>query len=281
MMNFSFIYEHNLSPFLFHIGDFGIRWYSVMYMLGFAFTYWFYAYVLLPQGELKLEKKDIPDIILYAFIGLLIGARTVYMLFYNLPALLENPLTYVQVWNGGLSFHGGLIGVIVALSIFIKYKHLPLLRTADRLILPVPIALFLGRIGNFINGELYGKPVDPDTVPFCVLFPDGGESCRVPSQLIEAAGEGLILFLILLLFFYRTPKWARASAENRRPKNGSVFALFLLLYGIVRFAIEYLREPDSQLGLIWNSFSMGQLLSLPMIAIGLTLFLYSMHHKNI
>lgn len=230
---------------------------------------------------MPLALKDLPDLILYAFVGLLVGARTVYMVFYNLPVLLENPLSYFQVWNGGLSFHGGLLGIIIALFIFLKKKGAPILYTADRLILPIPFTLFLGRIGNFINGELYGKPVDPNSVPFCVYFPTGGDVCRIPSQLIEAAGEGLILFIILLLLFFRPPIFmSTLSAVARRAKAGSVFSIFLILYGVVRFFIEYLREPDSQLGLIWNMFSMGQLLSLPMIIVGLGLLIYSLRSSR-
>ncbi len=264
------VYQHDLSPFIIEIGSFGIRWYSLMYIFGFSFSYWFYKYILTPRKEMPVELKDLSDLIIYAFIGLLLGARTVYMVFYNTTMLLQDPLSFFQVWNGGLSFHGGLIGVIVALSIFLKRKKLPILHTADRLILPIPLTLFFGRIGNFINGELYGKPVDPNSTPFCVVFPTGGDVCRIPSQLLEALGEGLLLFAVLLFLFF--------GVRNR--KDGSIFSAFLIGYGIVRFLIEYVREPDAQLGLLWNSMSMGQVLCLPMIIIGVAILIYSFRKQQ-
>ena len=264
------VYQHNLSPFIFEIGSFGIRWYSLMYIIGFSFAYCFYKYILTPRQEMPVALKDLSDLIIYAFLGLLIGARTVYMVFYNTSVLLQDPLSFFQVWNGGLSFHGGLIGVIIALSIFLKQKKLPILYTADRLILPIPLTLFFGRIGNFINGELYGKPVDPSSTPFCVVFPTGGDVCRIPSQLLEAVGEGLLLFAVLLFLFFKVSK---------KP-NGAVFSAFLIGYGIVRFLIEYVREPDAQIGLLWSSISMGQLLSLPMILAGLVIVIYSFRKQQ-
>ncbi len=264
MTPISLVFYHNLSPILLQLGPVAIRWYSLMYILGFVLCYMTYRRFA-KQGLLALTKDEISDLIVVAFLGLLLGARTVYMLFYNFSELLANPFSYFEVWNGGLSFHGALLGIIIAIAWYLRAKKKPILSIGDLLILPVPLTLFLGRIGNFINGELYGKPVDPDSYPLCVVFPMGGASCRIPSQLFEALGEGLILFVILWVLYFKT---------SLKKQPGAIFGVFLLGYGIVRFMVEYLREPDSQLGLLWGVMSMGQLLSLPMIIAGITILIW-------
>lgn len=251
----------DISPFIFQIGSFGIRWYSVMYLIGFLIAWGYYRFILLPKGEFPISKEKIPDMLFYAFIGLLIGARTFYMVFYNLPGLVGNPLSFFEVWKGGLSFHGGLFGVVVAMYFFAKYHALSPLFFGDRLILPIPLALFFGRIGNFINGELYGRAVSPEVFPWCMVFPAGGSVCRYPSQLFEAIGEGILIFIFINIAFW----------YGLKKRTGATLGLFLICYGLVRMMLEFTREPDAQLGFLFQYFSMGQLLSIPLILIGLIL----------
>lgn len=235
-----------------------------MYILGFAGSYAVYRYFQ-KKGYLKLSQEDISNLIVIAFLSLLIGARTFYVLFYNFSYFLANPLSYFEVWKGGLSFHGALVGIIIGVAWYLWKKQIPILPTADLLILPIPFALFFGRLGNFINGELFGRIVSPDAIPFCVVFPAGGPECRIPSQLLEASGEGLLLGLLLWLLYFKTPL---------RNKPGVIFGLFLAGYGVIRFLIEYVRQPDSQVGLLWDVISMGQLLCLPMIIAGIAVMFW-------
>lgn len=252
-----------ISPYIIQFGNFGIRWYSMMYLLSFLFSYLFYKHILIKRRDFPLKAEALSDMLFYAFLGLLIGARTFYMLFYNFSSLLSDPLSYFAVWNGGLSFHGGLLGVIIAMYFFARKHGISPLHFGDRLILPIPFALFLGRIGNFINGELYGRAVSAAEFPWCIVFPMGGNICRYPSQLFEALGEGLFLFIILLVCYFL----------GLRKKSGATLGLFLLLYGLVRSSLEFTREPDAQVGFLFQYFSMGQFLSLPLILIGLILIL--------
>ncbi|MFN7160958.1 MAG: prolipoprotein diacylglyceryl transferase [Candidatus Gracilibacteria bacterium] len=251
----------DISPFIIQIGNFGIRWYSMMYLIGFILAWIYYSFILLPKGEFPVKKENIPDMLFYAFIGLLIGARTFYMFFYNLEGLLNNPLSFFEVWNGGLSFHGGLLGVVTAMYIFAKKNNFSPLYLGDRIILPIPLALFFGRIGNFINGELYGRVVSPDTFSWCVVFPAGGDVCRYPSQLFEAVGEGLLIFIIINIAFW----------IGLKKRIGATLGLFFVCYGVIRMLLEFTREPDAQIGFLFQYFSMGQLLSIPLILIGLIL----------
>lgn len=253
----------DISPFIIQIGSFGIRWYSVMYLIGFALAWGYYRHILLPRGLFPLKKEQIPDLLFYAFIGLILGARIFYMVFYNHTVLFQNPLSFFEIWKGGLSFHGGLLGVITSVYIYSRSLKIPPLSFGDALILPIPLALFFGRIGNFINGELYGRIVSKAEFTYCVIFPTGGPSCRYPSQLFESLGEGLLLFLILNLAFWL----------GLRKKAGATLGLFLVGYASIRMLLEFTREPDSQVGFLFQYFSMGQLLSLPLLLIGLLLLL--------
>ena len=258
-------YVHALNPVLFSFGPLTVRWYGLAYVFGFLFAWWYYRQVLAKKTDFPLEEKQIPDLILFALIGLLIGARTVYMLVYNLDAFLAAPQSFFFVWEGGLSFHGALIGVIIAIALYLRMHKKPIAFMADRLILPVPLALFFGRITNFINGELIGRPFTDGSFPICIQYPP--ESiCRYPSQLLQGLTEGLLLFVILQILFWCTPL-------SRKP--GAVFGSFLALYGLFRFFTEYLRAPDPQLGLIGNTLSMGQLLCLPMILFGIGCVVYA------
>lgn len=265
-------YVYNLQPVLFSIGPIAVRWYGLAYVFGFLFAWWFYEKVLAPRNLLGFETKKLPDILLVALAGLLIGARSVYMLVYNFDAFIAAPARIFFIWEGGLSFHGALLGIVCALALYAKWQELPILRTADRLILPIPFALFFGRIANFINGELIGRPFTDGSFPICIKYPPE-TLCRYPSQMIQGLTEGLLLFFILQLLFWCTPL---------RKRPGVIFGLFFLLYGLFRFFTEYLRAPDPQVGFLWNTITMGQLLCIIMMIIGLVLvsFAYTNRNKN-
>lgn len=203
------------------------------------------------QGKFKGEV--LLDFLGYVALGLVVGGRLGYVLFYNLNFYIENPLEIFALWKGGLSFHGGFIGVVLTGIWFAKRRSIPFYEMADTAVVPLPIGLGLGRIGNFINGELFGRPTQ---VPWCMVFPNGGPQCRHPSQLYEAFLEGLVLFAVM---------WV----VGRRAKHPGVpFWTFVTLYGVARFLVEFTREPDPQLGLVMGPLSMGQLLSIPMILLG-------------
>jgi phosphatidylglycerol:prolipoprotein diacylglycerol transferase len=194
------------------------------------------------------------DMIVFGAMGVFLGGRLGYVLFYNLPYYLQNPLKIVAVWEGGMSFHGGLIGVMAALILFSYRRGIPFVTIADLAAAATPIGLGFGRMGNFINGELFGRPTD---VPWCMVFPAGGPDCRHPSQLYEATLEGVLLFTVLWVI-------------SRRPiPPGTLSGTFLVGYGLSRVIVEFFREPDSQMGFIFDHVSMGQLLSSPMILIGI------------
>jgi phosphatidylglycerol:prolipoprotein diacylglycerol transferase len=251
-------YPH-IHPDLFQIGSLHVRWYGLMYALGF-----FAAYLLIPRQEraksIGLRGSLLDALLFYVFIGLVAGARLGYILFYqymHLADFVHQPLEIIAVWHGGMSFHGGLVGTVVAGWWFCRRKGLPFLAVADSVIVAAPIGLGLGRIGNFINGELYGRVTQ---LPWVMIFPGGGPYPRHPSQLYEAFAEGLVLFIALWL------------VRKRRFPDGMMVALFFFLYGLFRFFIEFTREPDSQLGLILGVFSMGQLLCMVMVAAALLIY---------
>jgi phosphatidylglycerol:prolipoprotein diacylglycerol transferase len=242
----------DIPPTIFKIGPVQVRWYGLMYIFGFFSGYWILRY-LAQRRNMAFGKDRIVDFLSYAAIGVIGGGRIGYILFYNLGFYLQHPLKVFFLWEGGLSFHGGLIGVMIAGAFFCRRHGYAFYDIADIAVIPLPIGLGLGRIGNFINGELYGRPTD---VPWCMVFPGGGPQCRHPSQLYESFLEGLLLFGIL--FWMGRKEW---------PK-GVIFWSFLSLYGIFRFFVEFFRQPDQQLGLIVGPFSMGQCLSLPMALLG-------------
>lgn len=273
------IYTHNLDPAIFKLGQLQPRWYAVMYILGFIF-----AYLIISRHPkfkaLGKTKDDAMDLLTYGFVGVLAGGRLGYVLFYNLQQYLANPLEILKIWSGGMSFHGGLIGSILAIAFYARKKKIPILTMFDIAALPTPIGLFFGRLGNFINGELWGKPTDGSWgVRFKDVYkdPQGNPLVdaqgnfapqhgvpRHPTQLYEAALEGLLLFFILWL----------ATHFGKKLKPGSVGALFLLGYGCARFAVEFNRLPDSQLGYLYGGWlTMGHLLSAPMILGGLIMLL--------
>ena len=242
----------NIDPVLISIGPISLRWYGLMYMVGFAFALWLANRRADASGGVW-TRKHVSDLLFAAFLGIMLGGRIGYVLFYQFDRFIQNPVYLFQVWKGGMSFHGGLIGVCLALLWYAQKNDRTFLEVGDFLAPLVPFGLGMGRIGNFINGELWGRVTD---VPWAIVFPSGGPLPRHPSQLYEFALEGVALFIILNWFI-----------QKRRP-TGAVSGLFLLGYGTFRFLVEYVREPDAHLGLFGGFISMGQILSSPMIIIG-------------
>jgi phosphatidylglycerol:prolipoprotein diacylglycerol transferase len=250
-------YPH-IDPVLIRVGPFAVRWYGIMYLLGFAASYVLVRYQI-KKKNLPITAQHVDSLYSYLVLGLIIGARVGYILFYNLPDYLAHPLEVFAVWHGGMSFHGGLIGSVAAGALFCRRYHQDFWQTADLIIVTAPIGLGLGRLGNFINGELFGRVTN---VPWAMIFPDGGPLPRHPSQLYEFSLEGVILFLIL---------WFLKETNH---KSGAMTALFLVFYGAFRFFLEFFREPDPQLGFIAGPFTMGQILSAATILAGVAIFLY-------
>lgn len=242
----------NINPNIVKIGPFALRWYGLMYVAGFVAAYFL---IRRQPGarRMGLQGNALQDLFLYMIIGLVVGARLGYVLFYqfnNFGQYLHNPLEIIAVWHGGMSFHGGLLGTLLAGALFCRRHKFPFWEAADVVIVTAPIGLFLGRLGNFINGELFGRI---STVPWAMVFPGGGPQARHPSQLYEALLEGVLLFSIL---------W---KLKDRQFKPGAMVSFFLGGYGILRFIVEFFREPDPQIGLLSGVFSMGQMLCLAMI----------------
>jgi phosphatidylglycerol:prolipoprotein diacylglycerol transferase len=255
-----------INPIAFSIGPLSVHWYGLMYLIGFTAAWSALAYRIKYSAVARgFTMPELSDILFYAALGTIIGGRLGYMIFYVREELFNHPLSTFQIWQGGMSFHGGLIGVIVSLSLWGYKKNKFLGDIADFVIPAVPLGLAAGRIGNFINGELWGRVTD---VPWGMVFPNGGSDPRHPSQLYEFFLEGIVLFFILWLFSMKPrPRWA-------------VFGLFLICYGCFRIFIEFFREPDPQLGFIaWGWLTQGQLLSVPMIAIGLGMMVWA-YQKN-
>jgi phosphatidylglycerol---prolipoprotein diacylglyceryl transferase len=247
-----------IDPYIFRIGKFGLSWYAFIYLFGFVIGY-FVVRRRYRRGYVYLERADDLSLLAsYEFYGVVLGARIFYILFYNLSYYLENPMEIPAIWHGGLSFHGGLVGGIVALWLFCRRHHGRMLQLMDNIGLAVPLALGLGRVANFINGELYGRV---SHVPWAMVFPRGGPEPRHPSQLYEALLEGPVLFFLMW--------WV----STKRPRDGSVAAVGVMGYGVIRFFVEFFREPDPQLGEVWGPFSMGQIMSLAMVLVGLVFLL--------
>jgi len=242
----------NIDPVIIKVGLLSVRWYGVMYLIGFASSYLLVGYQI-SKRKLGMGMKDIESLYSSLILGLVIGGRLGYVLFYNLSDYIRNPIEIFAVWHGGMSFHGGLIGSIIAGVIFCRRHRMDFWRVSDLIIVTVPIGLGLGRLANFINGELYGRVTD---VPWGMVFPSGGPLPRHPSQLYESLLEGVTLFTILWFL------------KDRDLKPGLLTSLFLILYGVFRFFVELFREPDQQLGFILGPFTMGQTLSAIMISVG-------------
>lgn len=258
-----------LDPVAISFGPLQVRWYGLMYLLGFV-AFYFLGVRRARLAWQKIEESQVADLLFYGVIGIIVGGRAGYVLFYNFPAFAHDPLMLFRVWEGGMSFHGGLLGAVVALSVFARGRGLGFLQAADFAAPLVPIGLGAGRIGNFINGELWGRATD---LPWAMVFPAAGNVARHPSQLYEFLLEGVVLFAIL--WFY----------SSRPRRAGAVSGAFALLYAGMRFAVEFVREPDAHIGYIaWGWLTMGQLLSLPLAAAGVALIAFGVradeHHTR-
>ena len=257
----------HLSPVAFQAGPFTIRWYGLAYMAGIILGWW-YLTKLIEQPGAPMARRHADDFIFYATLGIILGGRIGYILFYGqspapgVPGLLASPQDWYKLWDGGMSFHGGALGVVLAIWWLTRRNNLSMLRFLDYVACSAPFGLFLVRLANFVNGELWGRPTD---APWGVVFPhtvDAGlpEPARHPSQLYEAGLEGIFLFLILSYLFWRT---------DARYKPGLLLGVFLISYGASRFFVEFFRQPDAQLGVLPWGMSMGQTLSAPMVFVGL------------
>ncbi|NYT43819.1 prolipoprotein diacylglyceryl transferase [Alcaligenaceae bacterium] len=254
-----------IDPVALQIGPIAIHWYGLMYLIGFALV-WILGRWRITHGKTDLTLRDLEDLIFYCVLGVVIGGRLGYVLFYKPGDYLHKPLEVLYLWEGGMSFHGGLVGVIVVLMLFARKRNKSLLEVGDFIAPLIPLGLGAGRLGNFINGELWGRPTD---VPWAMVFPQSGDGlARHPSQLYEMGLEGFALFA-LVWWFARKPH-----------RTGQVSAVFLAGYGVFRFLVEYTREPDYYLGLLAGGLTMGQLLSLPMIAAGILIFVLSSRKSN-
>ena len=254
----------DIDPIAFQFGFIAIRWYSLAYIFGLIGA-WGLALKMSRISQSPFTVLKIDDFLVWATFGIIIGGRLGYVLFYNLRYFLEFPLHILALWEGGMSFHGGLLGVVIATFLFAWKKQVPPLAIGDIIVCVAPIGLFLGRLANFINGELFGRI--SHSVPWVMVFPGGGPEPRHPSQLYEATMEGIVLFIILNVLWWFVPKY--------RERTGFLSGLFFILYALFRFGLEFFREPDAHLGFIWQHLSMGQLLCLPMFLFGLWLILRS------
>jgi phosphatidylglycerol:prolipoprotein diacylglycerol transferase len=255
------MFYNNIDPVLFNLGPLEIRYYGIIYALGFVITYFFLLYFV-RIGKLKLKEEDVGDLLLYLLIGVVVGARLFEVLFYNLPFFLENPLEIFMLWHGGLSFHGGLVGAAVVVFVFCKKRKVKFYDIADATVFPVALALMLGRFGNFINSELYGKVT---SVPWCVKFKDV-DGCRHPSQIYESF-KNLVIFGVL--WFMKDKKF-----NGKKLPSGFFFWSFVLLYAVLRFVIEFVKQPTVQVGI----FTMGQVLCMAMFVVG-AFFMYKILKK--
>ena len=248
--------QPSIDPILISLGFLDIRWYSLSYIFTFIF-----GSILIKKLNKKslhnLSDIQIDKFFVWAVLGVIIGGRVGYVLFYQLQLFFQDPLYIFQIWKGGMSFHGGLIGMILAIYLFAKQNNLSFFYLSDLVSIVAPIGLFLGRISNFINTELYGRITD---FPFAIIYPLIDNNPRHPSQLYEAFFEGVVLFIILYLIFIK---------NSKKYSAGIISAYFLILYSIFRFLIEFLREPDLHLGLYLNYFSMGQILCIPIFFAGI------------
>ena len=255
------MYIHNLNPIIFDFGILSLKWYSLAYLFGIIFGWWYGKKIILfinnkYNNNFKLDLFD--DYITYVIISIIIGGRLGYVLFYNLSYFISNPIEIFFIWKGGMSFHGGLLGIIAATMLFSKRRNFDKMVLLDVVSCVAPIGIFFGRLANFINGELYGKPTD---LPWAVIFPLIDDFGRHPSQIYEAFLEGALLFLILNLIIKKMPY-----------KRGVCAAAFLIFYSLFRIFSEFFREPDLQIGYIFNYVSMGSLLSFFMFCIGIAMY---------
>ena len=252
------MYTHNLDPVLLDFGFIAIRWYSLAYIFGILLGWWFGKKIIIhisKSFDCKFNIKEFDDLITYIIISLIIGGRLGYIVFYNFEYYFSNPLEIVKIWEGGMSFHGALIGIIFGTYLFSLKRNIPVFFLLDVIACVSPIGIFLGRVANFINGELIGKVT---TLNWGVIFPAVDMLPRHPSQLYEAVLEGVLIFLILNIVIFK-----------KKYSLGTCSYLFLICYGFLRIIAEFFREPDIQIGYLLNLFSMGTILSFLMIISGL------------
>lgn len=254
----------DIDPVAVHLGPLQVHWYGLMYLIGFLGAWWLGVYRA-KRPDSAWQAQEIADLLFYGALGVILGGRIGYVLFYNFSYYLNHPIEVFYIWTGGMSFHGGLLGVIVAMWLYARRTHRSFFTVADFVALLTPLGLGAGRLGNFINHELWGNVT---TVPWAMVFPNAGPLPRHPSQLYEFFLEGIALFIILWVY-----------ARKPRP-SAAVSGLFLLSYGSFRFLVEFVRQPDSQLGyLAFDWVTMGQVLSLPMIIIGISMLIWA--HKRV
>lgn len=256
-------YPH-IDPVALSLGPFEIRWYALAYLGGFLLGWAYGVYMARLEPGKRPSRDDIDEFIPWAVVGVILGGRLGYVLFYQPGLYLSDPFAILKVWQGGMSFHGGVLGVITALLSFSLLRKVPLLRLSDIFCTAAPMGICFGRLANFVNGELYGRVTD---APWGMVFPGGGDLPRHPSQLYEAALEGIVLLSVLCALVH-------IRAVRNRP--GILTGVFLAGYGMARFTVEFFREPDFYLGLYWNALSMGQVLSLPMVLLGAGVIFYAL-----
>jgi phosphatidylglycerol:prolipoprotein diacylglycerol transferase len=259
-----------IDPVLISIGPLAIRWYALAYIGGILIG-WVYARALIRSeklwgGPAPMTTEDFDDFILWVTLGIVLGGRLGYVLFYNPAHYLAHPFQILQLWTGGMSFHGGFLGCVVAVMAFGWKRKVSILSLGDLTCAGAPVGLFLGRLANFINGELWGRVTD---VPWAIVFPHGGPLPRHPSQLYEAVLEGLVLFALLY--------WLIRRGALQRP--GLILGAFALLYSLARGFAEFFREPDAQLGFLWGGLTMGMLLSVPLAIAGIILIIVATRRK--
>ena len=260
------------NPVLVSIGPIVVRWYALAYIVGILLG-WLYARMLIRNEQLwagapAMSLRDYDDFVLWITLGIIIGGRIGYVLFYNPGYFARHPLETIELWKGGMSFHGGFLGCMIAVVLFARRRDLSILSLGDVTCAAAPIGLLLGRIANFINGELWGRPTD---VPWAMIFPSGGPVPRHPSQLYEAVLEGLLLFGLLAVLV-----WGWGALK--RP--GFIVGAFSSGYAVARTAGEFFREPDAQLGFLWAGLTMGMLLSIPLFLAGVAFMIFAVRHRT-
>ena len=247
---------HSIDPIFLTIGNFHIYWYGIMYLFAF-FLAWILGNIYIRKRLVPISRDQFSDLIFYSFLGVFFGGRIGYCFFYNFAFTIENPLSLFFIWEGGMSFHGGFIGVLISIYYFCRKNRIKFFQISDFITALTPIGLFTGRIGNFINGELWGKPTNTS---FGIIFPSVDMIPRHPTQIYEAVFEGIILFIILNILYLKKLSFS------------VITAYFLILYSVFRFSIEFFRMPDAHIGYIaFNWVTMGQLLCLPMLLLGIYL----------
>jgi len=256
------------DPVAFSLGPFVVRWYALAYIVGLTLG-WRYCQALSKRPPARLSPEAFDDFLLWATVGVVLGGRLGYVLFYKPEFFLHNPAEILKIWRGGMSFHGGMLGVLTAIGLFARHRGVSYFTVSDIIGAATPIGLFLGRVANFINGELYGRVTDGKQVPWAMIFPDAGPLPRHPSQLYESLAEGLVLFLVLYIMI-------RRGALER---SGLVSGAFLIGYGVARIVTEFFRQPDAHLNFILPGITMGQILSLPMILVGVAILVWAQRQR--